>query len=98
MIILPWSDILLLLEGHVVHFAAYKTVYSKDIKFDKDAQVLATSKAPILFLKNGVVDDRETKLMNVRSTWKHVHNFFNAPLVSFKLWEDIGLIYAHLLN
>ena len=45
--IIPWSDLLLLLEGHIVHFAAPKPSYSEDILFEKDTPIFATSKAPI---------------------------------------------------
>ncbi len=66
--ILPWNDMLLLLEEHTVHFAAPKTTYIKDIKFEKDTPIFATSKGPIVFIKGGVMDERETEIMAVR--WK----------------------------
>ena len=50
---------LLLLEGHVVHFAALKTTYNQDIDFCKDTPIFATAKAPILF----TIDDWETEMM-----------------------------------
>ena len=65
-LILPWSDMLLLLEGHVVHFAAPKTSYSKDIEFSSDTPIFATAKAPISFIKGSFIDDRETEMMYVR--------------------------------
>ena len=75
-VILPWSDMLLLLEGHIVHFAAPKTTYNQDIDFSKDAPIFATSKAPISFIKGSMTDDRETEMMAVRwRTFKVRHQF-----------------------
>ena len=64
--IIPWSDFLLLLEGHIVHFAAPKTTYNQDIEFSKDTPIFATAKAPISFVKGSIIDDRETEMMGVR--------------------------------
>ncbi len=61
-VILPWSDMLLLLEGHVVHFAAPKMTYCKDIEFIRDIPVFATAKAPIAYVKSST---SETEMMNV---------------------------------
>ena len=75
-VILPWSDMLLLLEGHIVHFAAPKTTYNQDIEFSKDTPIFATSKAPISFIKGSMTDDRETEMMAVRwRTFKFRHQF-----------------------
>ena len=38
--IIPWSDFLLLLEGHIVHFTAPKTTYTQNIESSKDTPVL----------------------------------------------------------
>lgn len=94
-VILNWSDMLLLLEGHVVHFAAPKTAYSKDIEFDKDTPVFATSKSPILFLKNGVVDDRETEMMNVR--WRMFNFHHQIPVEQQKSVASCPHCFARLL-
>ena len=64
--ILPWSDMLLLLDGHVVHFAAPKMSYAQDIEFTSDTPVFATSKSPIVFIKGSVLDEKETEMMAVR--------------------------------
>ena len=66
--LLPWHDLLLLLEGHVVHLPAPKTLFSKDITFENDTPIFCTSKNPLVFIKNGVIDERETEMMRVR--WK----------------------------
>ena len=66
---ITWTDMLLLLEGDLVHFSAPKTHYCQDITLEADTPIFCTSKAPIIFVKNGVVDERETEMMQVR--WHH---------------------------
>ena len=66
--IIPWHDLLLLLEGQLVHLPAPKSHYAKDIVFDKDTPIFATGKNEIIFVKSGAVDDKETEMMAVR--WK----------------------------
>lgn len=66
--ILPWSDMLLLLEGALVHLPAPKTHFAKDISFSKDTPIFCTSKQPIVFIRGGSIDDKETEMMTVR--WK----------------------------
>ena len=57
-----------MLEGEVVHLPAPKTHFAQDMQLIKDTPVFCTTKRPLLFIKNGVVDDRETEMMEVR--WK----------------------------
>ena len=64
--LLPWHDLLLLFEGHVIHLPAPKTHFAKDIIFKNDTPVFCTSKNPLVFIKNGVIDERETEMMRVR--------------------------------
>lgn len=66
--LIPWQDLLLLLEGHVVHFPAPKTHFSKDIDFDMDTPIFSTSKNALVYIKNGMIDERETEMMRVRWT------------------------------
>ena len=63
-LILPWSDMLLLLEGHVMHFAAPKTSYSKDIECSRDTPVFAATKSPIAFVQSSIIDHLETEMIN----------------------------------
>ena len=62
------NDLLLLLDGQLVHLPAPKSHYAKDIVFDKDTSILATGKNEIIFVKSGAIDDKETEMMAVR--WK----------------------------
>jgi hypothetical protein len=75
--LLPWHDLLLLLEGHVVHLPAPKTHFSKDITFENDTPIFCTSKNPLVFIKNGVIDERETEMMRVR--WKLIQFNYQIP-------------------
>lgn len=66
--IIPWHDLLLLLEGGLVHFPAPKTHYPKDLAFDIDTPVFATSKHSLIYITGGAIDETETEMMAVR--WK----------------------------
>ena len=66
-----------MLEGQLVHLPAPKTHYAKDIVYDKDTPIFSTSKQPIIFIKNGVIDQRETGMMSVR--WKIFHLNVRIP-------------------
>ena len=65
---IPWHDLLLLLEGQAVHLPAPKTHFARDIVLCDDTPIFATSKNEIVFVKNGVLDERETEMMAV--LWK----------------------------
>ena len=65
--LIAWKDLLLLLEGHIVHLPAPKNQYSNDVCIDTDIPVVATSKEPIVYHgRNGRIDERETEMMAVR--------------------------------
>lgn len=76
--IIPWHNLLLLLEGQTVHFPAPKTHYSEDIVFDRDSPIFCTSKEHFSFVKGGVVDEVETEMMRVR--WRTFTLFSQIPL------------------
>ena len=54
---------LLLLEVQLVHFPAPKMHCCKDITLEKDRPILYTSKRPIVFSRDSIIDDRETEMM-----------------------------------
>ena len=85
---------LLLLEGHVVHFAAPKMSYSKDIEFSQDTPVSATTKALIPFVNSSVLDYRETE-MNV--LWRFFHFTHQFSLQEQKIMNPCGHCFANLL-
>lgn len=69
--IIPWGDLLQLLEGDTVHLPAPKTFWQKDIELSKDTPVFATADAPLVLIKGGNIDNANTQMMTVR--WR----FFN---------------------
>jgi len=64
--IIPWHDLLLLLEGESVHLPAPKTHFAKDILLQRDTPIFSTSSKEIQFIKSGVISERETEMMKVR--------------------------------
>ena len=64
--VISWNDFLLLLEGEDVHLPTPKSHFSKDVLFDKDSPIFATSKHERMLIRNGTIDERETKMMRVR--------------------------------
>ena len=47
----PWYDLLLMLEGEIVHLPAPKTHFTRDMELVKDTPVFCTSKRPLLYKK-----------------------------------------------
>jgi hypothetical protein len=70
--IIAWHDLLLMLEGQLVHLPAPKCHFAHDIVFEKDTPIFSTSKRQLVYVKGGVVDERETEMMAIR--WK-IFNF-----------------------
>ena len=64
--IIPWHDLLLMLEGNVIHLPAPKTHYSTDICLQRDTPILATGKGLLIYVKNGVIDQQEMDMMSSR--------------------------------
>ena len=57
--IIQWDDLLLMLEGHPVHLPARKTNYANDLIFDQGTPSFATGKHSLVYIKSGVIDERE---------------------------------------
>ena len=87
---------LLFLEGHVVHFAAPKTTYARDIEFTSDTPVFATSKSPIVFIKGSNIDERERD-RNDGCQMEKVSLFHQIPISSQKTVTPCGTCFAHLI-
>ena len=75
--VIPWHNLLLLLEGQLVRFPAPKTHYAKDIVFDTDAPIFCTANEELSFVRGGVLDRVETEMMRVR--WKSFHLVHQIP-------------------
>ena len=61
--IIQWHDLLLLLEGENVHLPAPKSHYAQDILLKNDTPIFYTSSSKITYIKNGVLNARETEMM-----------------------------------
>ena len=64
--IIPWHDLLLLLEGQTVHLPAPKSYYSKDIEFTHDAPIFCTGKDELVYVRGGSIDSMESAMMRCR--------------------------------
>lgn len=94
--ILAWKDMLVLLEGQTLHLPVPKTHFSKDIVFDKDTPIFATSKGPIVFVgKGGYFDEKETEMMSAR--WKLFSFFYQIPESSQKEIPRCKLCFSELV-
>ena len=72
--ILAWQDMLLLLEGQTIHFAAPKSTYAKDIMFDRDTPIFATGKEQIRYPgRYNSTDERENEMMDCRWRYFNFH-------------------------
>ena len=93
--VIQWHDFLLLLEGQLVHLPAPKSHYAKDIAFTGDTPIFATGKNPIVFVKNGALDEKETEMMNVR--WKIFRFHAQIPQEKQKQLPPCGKCFATLI-
>lgn len=75
--VIPWHNLLLLLEEQLVRFPAPKTHYAQDIVFDSDAPIFCTSNEELSFVRGGVFDHVETDMMRVR--WRSFKLFYQIP-------------------
>lgn len=64
--IIPWHDLLLMLEGQPVHLPAPKSHFAKDLEFNKDTPIFCTTKHDFVYVRGGVIDERETEMMAIR--------------------------------
>ena len=90
--LIPWHNLLLMLEGELVHLPAPKTHFSKDIQLVKDTPIFCTTKRPLLYVKNGIIDDRETDMMAVR--WKMFEFKYQIPEESQRRIEPCPSCFA----
>ena len=93
--LIPWHDFLLLLEGQTVHLPAPKTHFSKDITVKSDTPIFCTTKYPILFLKNGVLDQLETEMMKVQ--WNLFELSYVIPRESQRVITSCGKCFSDLI-
>ena len=53
--LIPWHDLLLMLEGELVYLPAPKTHFSKHIQLVRDTPIFCTTKRPLLYVIDGGV-------------------------------------------
>ena len=93
--LIPWQNMLLLLEGQTIHFSAPKTHHAQDILFDKDTPIFCTSESEIVSLRGGVLDDRETEIMAVR--WRVFGLHHQIPESEQRNIPPCGRCFAKLI-
>ena len=93
--IIQWRDFLLMLEAQTVHLPAPKTRYARDIVFNSDTPIFCTGKHSIIYIKNGVVDERETEMMCVR--WKIFNFNFQIPQAEQREVPSCTKCFARLI-
>lgn len=71
--LIPWCELLQVLEGDTVHFPAPKNHVNKDIVLDKDTPFFATSDAPLALVKGDRIDMMNTEMMHVRWNTFQLH-------------------------
>ncbi|CAB4029279.1 Hypothetical predicted protein [Paramuricea clavata] len=76
--IIPWHDLLLMLEGQLVHLPAPKSHYSKDATLSSDLPIFCMAKEEISFVKGGVLDATETEMMRYRGN--AIRHSFECPI------------------
>ena len=78
--ILPWQDMLRLLEGDKIHVPTPKTHFAQDIILEKDTPMFCTAPSRIRkFSRNYDVNEVESEMMDVR--WK-TFTFFHQMKIS----------------
>ena len=75
--LIPWCELLQVLEGDTVHFPAPKNLMSKDIVLDKDTPFFATCVAPLAFISGATIDRVHTEMMHVR--WNMFQLYWQIP-------------------
>lgn len=75
--LIPWNELLLMLEGETISISAPKTHFRENIRLVVDCPIFATSKYPLTFAHGGIVDHRETEMMNAR--WVYIELSAQIP-------------------
>ena len=93
--LIPWHDLLLLLEGQAVHLPVPKTHFAKDVLLTNDTPVFCTSSHELTYMKNDVISDRETEMMSVR--WKVFHFHSQIPEKDQRSIKSCNKCFAELV-
>ena len=92
---IPWNDLLLLLEGETVKLPAPKNQFSSDVVIEKDTPIFATSKSRVTYVgKFNSSDERETEMMSIR--WKVIEFNHQIPESEQKQVPSCARCFAEL--
>ncbi|PFX15070.1 hypothetical protein AWC38_SpisGene20727 [Stylophora pistillata] len=93
----PWHDLLLMLwlEGHIVHLPVPKTHFAKDISLTSGTPIFCTGKHRLMYIKNGILDERECGMMNFR--WKIFHFTYQIPREQQRQVPSCAMCFAELI-
>ena len=94
--IIPWHDLLLMLEGQPVHLPAPKSHFCKDIVFDSDTPIFSTSKHELVYVRGGAIDETETQMMQVR--WRIFHFYRQISQANQRKIPPCGKCFARLVH
>jgi hypothetical protein len=64
--VIPWHDLLLLLQGQTVHLPAPKSHFAQDIEFVHEVPIFCTGKEELVYVRGRILDVRESEMMRVR--------------------------------
>ena len=60
--LIPWCELLQVLEGDIVHFSAPKNLMSQNVVLDKDTPFFATIDAPLALITGGTLNRINTEM------------------------------------
>ncbi len=95
--IIAWKDLLLLLEGQIVRFAAPKSQFARDIVLEKDTPVFATSIAPIIYTGRCTSASNRMEDDMMDSRWKVFELRHQIPQGEQKEIPPCGRCFAELV-
>ena len=93
--VMKWGPFLNLLEGEEIQISLPKNEYAANQKWTKLTPIVATSKYPISYVKNGILDEVDTGMMNKR--WKFFHFTHEIPADSLIECPACGKCFASLV-
>ena len=86
--IVPWHDLLLLLEGQPVHLPTLKTHYAEGVLLRSDRPIFATSSSELQFIRHGVTQhwnrDDESAMESFQIS---PQNFRDPTRVYLTMWQ-----------
>ena len=74
---------------------APKTHFAKDISLTSDTPIICTGKHRLMYIKNGIVDERECGMMDVR--WKIFHFTYQIPREQQRQLPSCARCFAELI-